>query len=132
MSESSTKFPAASTESIGAIITQTAHLASSDLTPIAISGLELLILQTIASRPSIHGAAIARAICKATNGRKKFPPGAIYPTMQRIKKKKLVSSEEVEIEGSCRPIIEYTLSALGKVSLEAKIYGLLRLMTGDF
>jgi transcriptional regulator len=80
--------------------------------------LDLLILQTIASRPA-HGHAIAQSIERRSEEALKVGHGSLYPALQRLLKEKFIVAEDGISENN-RKARFYRLTAKGRKELFAE------------
>ena len=80
--------------------------------------LEMLVLRTL-SMQSLHGYAIAQHIAKSSDGVLKVEQGSLYPALERLLAKGLVTAKWAE-SPTKRQARYYTITRAGKKLLDQK------------
>ena len=81
-----------------------------DMEPDLIRGhLETLLLAALADEPG-HGYALSQRLAARTGGELEVPEGSLYPALQRLERRGLVSSSWSTFSGRRRRIYEVTVT----------------------
>ena len=88
--------------------------------PIPPGTLDMLILQTLARRGEAHGFEVAESIQRASSDVLQVEEGSLYPALQRLLMKGLVSAEWGKTAENRRARY-YTLTAAGKRQLAREL-----------
>ena len=80
--------------------------------------LDMLILRTLAAAPA-HGLAVKQKIEGITSGALSVEPGALYPALHRLQKKKLISARwGTSPKGRRAKVYSVTKAGEGKLATE--------------
>ncbi len=75
-----------------------------------------LVLLSLIARQATHGYRLARLVEEVSDGRLAVEEGSLYPSLQRLKKRKLVEAEWQKQENG-REVRIYSITPAGKVAL---------------